>query len=196
MENAAEFDGGVRAQLSASEARYVNQPPIQQPVPANKALTYSAIFYGVEDLRRLAGATARNSGWHADRPVQSVFATSNGGTKFVVEPDDAYAARLRNWQGMKIMLMVSELSEGVEELRKGHDANHTYYPVEGGERNLQQWINGVPQFKPEGLPSELADTVIRIMDFCFTEEIPLGEMILEKLQFNATRGQKHGGKAI
>lgn len=149
----------------------------------------------ISELQTLCGERAKKSGWHADRPKLEDF------------PDlvhdqlegyhhDAYEKALRNWQGMKIMLMVSELAEGVEELRAGHLAHETYYSGKTGMFAEQLFREGTPVLKPEGLPSELADTVIRILDFCYTEEIDLQSMIQEKLDFNQTRGIKHGGKAV
>lgn len=121
-----------------------------------------------------AGKQAESSGWHEDRPMQ-----------------EEGSVALLHWQCTKLMLMVTELAEAVEELRAGRAVNETYYsvPVDGLS------LAGRAE-KPEGVPSELADTVIRIMDFCYTEEIDLASMIVEKLQFNATRGQRHGGKAV
>ena len=48
-----------------------------------------------------------------------------------------------------IALMHSELSEAYEEYRHHHGLNETYYEADG---------------KPDGVPSELADVVIRILD--------------------------------
>lgn len=53
--------------------------------------------------------------------------------------------------GEVIALMHTELSEAFEEYRHGRGLNETYYE------------NGT---KPCGIPSELADVVIRIFDFC------------------------------
>lgn len=92
-------------------------------------------------------------------------------------PEDP--AMLRHWQGNKLMLMVSELVEAHDELRNGHAADETYHSL---------------GTKPEGVPSELADTVIRIFDFCYTEKIDLGAIIEEKLAYNRTRERMHGGK--
>lgn len=82
----------------------------------------------------------------------------------------------------QIALMHSELSEAVEELRNGHLAGEVYYDED--ESGL----------KPEGFGVELADVVIRIMDTCARYEIPLGDLIVEKMRYNETRGYRHGGK--
>lgn len=146
----------------------------------------------ISELQVLCGERAKKSGWHADRP--KLIDTEN----FDHGVDEAaHRKALLHWQGMKIMLMVSELAEGVEELRAGRAANETYYNAANGETMPRQvFVEGVPLFKPEGLPSELADTVIRVLDYCYTEEIDLQGMIQEKLDYNQTRGVKHGGKAV
>lgn len=48
--------------------------------------------------------------------------------------------------------------------------------------------------KPEGVPSELADIVIRAMDIAEFYGIDLGRAILEKMEYNQARPYKHGGK--
>ena len=45
--------------------------------------------------------------------------------------------------------------------------------------------------KPCGIPSELADVVIRIFDFCGGMNIDLEKIILEKMAYNETRPYKH-----
>lgn len=49
--------------------------------------------------------------------------------------------------------------------------------------------------KPEGLPSELADVVIRIAHICGHMKIDLTGAIRRKLEFNRTRPHKHGKRA-
>lgn len=82
--------------------------------------------------------------------------------------------------GELIALMHSELSEALEDHRNGREVNEIYY--EGD--------------KPCGIPTELADTVIRIFDFCGLYDIDLEEAIQEKMAYNATRPQRHGGKVL
>ena len=88
------------------------------------------------------------------------------------------------WEGEKnfgevISLMHCELSEAYEEYRSKKGFNETYYEENG---------------KPCGIPSELADVVIRIFDFCGGMNIDLEKIILEKMAYNETRPYKHGGK--
>ena len=79
-----------------------------------------------------------------------------------------------------VALCHCELSEAMEEYRNGHKPNETYF---NGE-------------KPEGIPTELADVVIRIMDYCSYAGIDLKKAILQKMEYNKLRPYKHGGKVI
>lgn len=48
----------------------------------------------------------------------------------------------------------------------------------------------IPEFTSE--EEELADIVIRVMDYAGGFKLRLGEAIIRKLQYNATRSYKHG----
>jgi len=77
--------------------------------------------------------------------------------------------------GEKIALMHSELSEALEVLRQG-DTNSAH-------------IYGFT-----AMEEELADAVIRIMDYALYRNLRLAEAIQAKREFNSTRPFKHGGK--
>ena len=85
--------------------------------------------------------------------------------------------------GDLICLMHSELSEALEEYRNGHSPTETYY-------------NETKPEKPEGIPVELADCIIRIFDFCGKYGIDLEEAIQIKMKYNKTRPIRHGGKKV
>lgn len=89
-------------------------------------------------------------------------------------------SRVNGWweeernDGEMIALMHSELSEGLEALRKGLADD--------------KLVN-----RP-GIEVELADTVIRIMDYGAARGLDVSGAIVEKLRLNLTRGYRHGGK--
>jgi NTP pyrophosphatase (non-canonical NTP hydrolase) len=90
-------------------------------------------------------------------------------------------ARSKGWwdvernAGELLMLAVTELAEACEALRQGNPPD-----------------DKIPEFN--GMEAELADTVIRIMDFAEARELRLAEAIVAKVKFNKTREHKHGGK--
>lgn len=106
--------------------------------------------------------------------------------------------------GEMIALMHSELSEALECWRNDEDElwysygagikheNHEL-PAERvtiGDSEPGEMILG----KPEGIASEFADVIIRILDTCHTLEIPIVEALLRKAAYNDTRPYRHEGK--
>ena len=76
--------------------------------------------------------------------------------------------------GELIALMHSELSEALEGDRKPHPDKHC------------------PGF--DNLAVEMADCVIRIMEFCHARDVPVAQALLAKTRVNIDRSYKHGGK--
>lgn len=83
----------------------------------------------------------------------------------------------------KLALMHSEISEALEEFRSGRGYDEIYYDEE-------------KPGKPEGIPIELADLFIRLMDLCGKYDIDIESAVKMKMEFNKTRPHRHGGKKV
>jgi NTP pyrophosphatase (non-canonical NTP hydrolase) len=81
-------------------------------------------------------------------------------------------------QGTLIALMHSELSEALEAIRGDSDRADEH----------------VPDFR--NIEVELADVVIRIMDFAAAYDLDVAGALTAKSEFNMTRDFKHGNKVF
>jgi len=78
--------------------------------------------------------------------------------------------------GMKLALVHSEVSEALEALRDG---------------KLALWLDGE---KPEGMSTELADTVIRILHLGGLLGLDIEHAMEVKMAYNQGRPYRHGGR--
>lgn len=126
---------------------------------------------------------------------------------FVVEVHEA--ARLMGWwdkprSALEVqMLIVSEVAEATEEVRKSTPAayviNHAGVPVELESLDFTSLVvidNDQHRYlKPEGEMIELVDAMIRIMDYAGYRKWDLEAALRLKFEYNKTRSHRHGGKA-
>jgi len=78
-----------------------------------------------------------------------------------------------------LALVHSEVSEALEAYREGKPIAEFRVTMAGTQA---------------GIPSELADILIRVLDICGLYGVDIGRAVQEKMAFNKTRPFRHGGK--
>lgn len=159
----------------------------------------SRIAAGILELVRISGENSRDHGFHEDFPGADL-------------PPEAWVdpKEMRRAIAEKLDLIHSEISEALEEVRKGHPAGLIYFTqtikyLDDAGRKVEHTIiheeqaydeAGNPQYKPEGFIVEIADAMIRQADLTYLLGLDrvLPHALHIKHEYNATRPFKHGKK--
>jgi NTP pyrophosphatase (non-canonical NTP hydrolase) len=126
----------------------------------------------INEMSRKAWSIAASKGWwdFAAREVADGDAPCLPG--LTMTPTEVTA---------QLALVMTEASEAIECVRDGDYAPRLSTEKPG---------------KPEGLPSELADIVIRVGQLAHAMGIDLEEAIRVKMEHNAVRVHRHGGRLL
>jgi hypothetical protein len=161
--------------------------------------------------------TAVDKGWWDHQVVQVEADVPN------FDDDVVVAARVQRTFGELMALVHSEVSEALEDHRRGRkpdkiswsftsggEASKTMQRVfseEGGVRveldggrTVEMTPDNCHLFgfiaKPYGIPTELADIIIRVLDIAGWYDIDMEEAMLIKSKYNQSREHRHGGKVL
>lgn len=140
-----------------------------------------SVFEALNTLQQFCADNAAASGWDELPELATRLINERIRPEF---PEVAnYLDSTMNSQDMQ--LIGDEVTEAHEELRSGRAMD-------------EQYLNGGPgkELKPEGIPSEMADVLIRILHVMGRKKVPLGTVVKGKLAYNATRGHRHGGRSF
>ncbi|QGJ90111.1 pyrophosphatase [Mycobacterium phage Indlulamithi] len=172
-----------------------NHDPFHGWVTMDGRFTEQASFVIEWALKVLAKGCFVNSkahGWYEPYMQQAT-----------VDGDTVNVLGQRNF-GEVMALITSEVSEAFEEFRNGDDQTRIYYKAKRPDGSEWKW-EGPQQLtdnetgeqtlgKPEGIAAELADVLIRVLDYVGAYGIPISDAVLQKHHYNQTRPYRHGGK--
>ena len=151
----------------------------------------SFLLTELRDLQASIGAANAAKGFHDEGDALRYDA------KLSVEDGFEPAANLRNYYANKLLLVVSEVVEAHDELRKGRAVDDTYYSspshdyMDANEADAYLVEHGFPA-KPEGFLSEVVDAIIRLFDVLDEAKLDGPGMMQKKLIYNSFREQLHG----
>jgi NTP pyrophosphatase (non-canonical NTP hydrolase) len=147
-----------------------------------------------------AHATAQSKGWY-DPPKSLAEQIAMIHSEVSEALEEGRNGRNRTWYKMRVLTEddIQNLSDTA--IRVYEFITENQKDLQYSSDNLPQWFtDGVDELvsagvaKPEGLPSELADIIIRVFDSAVFLGVDLEKAISEKMAYNATRPHRHGGK--
>jgi len=108
---------------------------------------------------------------HLNKLIEQAFKNNSDKGFWDDQPDEG--ENNRDYVNTKLLLMVSEIVEAMEALRKDNPPSAKIPPI-------------------DSFAEEIADLAIRMFDFCGWAEIDLEYIIQMKMNYNEQRENKHG----
>jgi NTP pyrophosphatase (non-canonical NTP hydrolase) len=134
----------------------------------------------LHELQKMLWENTKTKGWHTAQLVDVPMGR-------LLSPD---ARRRVNEQ---VALIMTELAEIIEWTRTSDQVGHFYEGKYPNPNDSSAALNQLP--KPVGIPSEIADVLIRTLNLASDLGIDALTAVEEKAAYNTTRPQRHGGKS-
>ena len=105
------------------------------------------------------------------------------------------------WQFPKALEII-KCKEGNKEFMKERPARRPFgntvliceYPIDDTAAENPNARCSAQSKKPEGIAAELADVIIRVLDYCAYAGIDIENVLEVKHEYNKSRPYRHGGK--
>lgn len=136
-----------------------------------------SVFEAFNTLQQFCADQAAESGWD-ELPTRALELINE---RIRPEHPDVADYLEATMDSQDMQLIGDEITEAHEERRSGHSMQHQYVNEKG---------------KSEGVPSEMADILIRVFHVMARKGVPLGFVTKKKLEDNAKRGHRHGGRSF
>ena len=133
--------------------------------------TNTALASAIDELAERCFATSSRNGFHSDDALIMEILNDLADCNAIEQARKWFIATTEQ---AEIARMHSELSEGLESVRKDPDRP---------DQHLPQFSNRTVEY---------ADTIIRILDTCAKRGLPIGDALIAKMAYNASRPYKHG----
>lgn len=101
-----------------------------------------------------------------------------------------------------VTLIASEVFEALDDIRDDKRVDAIYLDGQFAGRVADQhampriYVQAEMGAKPTGVATELADVIIRVLDFCAENNIDIEAVMRIKHAYNKTRPYRHGGKTL
>lgn len=160
-------------------------------------------IYGFGDIRYACKATVESRTLLWKREDEEELSISESTMLNDLAKEIHENAKAHGWYDDKrsfgeiVALCHSELSEALEQYRDNKPMAYFWnendlFGTDDEITDLDVWTNE----KLEGVAVEMIDCVIRIFDWCASENIDIDRLIRMKHEYNKSREYKHGGKLI
>ncbi len=174
---------------------------------ADESLTLGFVETVLNELAEWAWDTAEKAGFHeynAERAqieaaVERAKRCAEDGAPLPREVQDALLMMERKTRipvpiPEKLLMIDGEIAEAMEAYRDPRFDPTKTYVKQGGEYVELADDDVDPTKKPEGLPIELADALIRGLHLAREANLNIGRAVVRKMLHNPTRSFRHGNK--
>jgi len=140
----------------------------------------------LNDLAKKIYQANVEKGFYEDNQEVIKFMESHGATKQMIETVKKAVV------GQRLMLITSEIAEALEGNRKDRNAKIESKSYYDGLADNEMFNHEFEKYIKDTTEDEMADALIRILDYAGAYGIDIDFHVKQKLRYNSLRPHKHG----